>query len=146
MIFEKIERVAIGVRDLESTKLFFSDLLEIDFDEPLVEDRLNMKAVYSSFGLELVEGTAPGTVIDKFVNDRGEGVFCIVIKVTDMNKAVKRFEEKGLRQAGELQFGGLREVAFHPKDAHGVQIVLAEYTAKHTATIAALQKQPENNG
>jgi methylmalonyl-CoA/ethylmalonyl-CoA epimerase len=146
MIFERIERVAIGVGNLESTRDFFSDLLGITFDEPLVEERLNMKAVYSSFGLELVESTAPGTVIDKFVKERGEGVFCIVIKVTDMKKAVKQLENKGLRQAGELEFGGLREVAFHPKDAHGVQIVLAEYTAQHPATIAALQKQSENSG
>jgi len=146
MIFEKIERVAIGVRNLEKSKDFFSDLLGINFDEPLVEESLGMRAVYSSFGLELVEATAPNTIIDKFVTERGEGVFCIVIKVTNMNKAVKRLEEKGLRRAGELEFGGLREVAFHPKDAHGVQIVLAEYTAKHTATIAALQKPTGDNG
>jgi len=140
MIFEKIERVAIGVRDLEKARDFFSDLLGITFDEPLVGEEVKMRAAYSYFGLELVESTAPGSIIDKFVKTRGEGVFCVVIKVSDMEEAVRKLEEKGVKRAGELKFGGVREIAFHPKDAHGLQIVLVEYQAKHPATVAGLEK------
>lgn len=140
MIFDKIERVAIGVRDLDKTRDFYSSLLGIKFDEPLLEDRLKLRAAYSSFGLELVEATAPDTVLDKFVKRRGEGIFCIVIKVTNLNQAIKIFEEHGLHQAGKMQYGNLKEVAFHPNGAHGVQIVLAEYVAKHPATVAAMGK------
>jgi len=101
---------------------------------------MKIRAVYSYLGLELVESTGPGSMIDKFIQQRGEGVFCIVIKVSDLEEAIRRFEAKGLRRTGELKIGGMREVAFHPKDAHGLQIILVEYQAKHPATVAALGK------
>lgn len=143
MIFEKIERIAIGVRDLEEAKNRFEDLLGVSFDEPLQDDVLKMRAVYSPSGLELVAGTEPGTVIDRFVETRGEGIFCIVFKVNDIEEAAKVLERKGLKRVGYLKFGGLQELAFHPKGAHGVQIVLSAYKEKHPATIAALRKVSE---
>jgi catechol 2,3-dioxygenase-like lactoylglutathione lyase family enzyme len=139
-MFEAIDRVVVAVEDLDTAKDLFSDLLDMDFDEPLVDEQYNMRAVYSCLGLELVESTAPGSVIDNYIKSRGEGVFRVVIKVTDMEEAVRKFEEKGVRSVGELTIGGVREIAFHPKDAHGIQIVLAEYKAKHPATVAALEK------
>jgi methylmalonyl-CoA/ethylmalonyl-CoA epimerase len=139
-VFEAIDRIVVAVKDLDKAKEFFSDLLEIDFDEPLIDEEFDMRAVYSLLGLELVDSTAPGSVIDKYVQAKGEGVFRVVIKVSNMDEAVKRFEDKGVRAVGELTIGGLREVAFHPKDLYGIQIVLAEYKARHPATIAALEK------
>ena len=137
-MFEAIDRIVVAVKDLDKAKDLLSDLMDIDFDEPLVDEEYNMRAVYSYFGLELVESTAPDSVIDQYVKSKGEGVFRVVIKVTNMDEAVKKFEEKGVRAVGELNIGGIREVAFHPKDAHGIQIVLAEYKAKHPATVAGL--------
>ena len=140
MIFEKIERIAVGVRDLDRAKSFFSELLGITFDETLSDENLNIKAAYSAFGLELVSSMAPDSMIGRFIESRGEGVFCIVLKVTDMEMAVKQLEKMGMRRVGDLHFGRLTEVAFHPKGSHGVQIVLAEYQEKHPATLAALEK------
>lgn len=143
MVFEKIERVVIGVRDLDESMAFFSDILGIEFDKPYIVEGQNVRAVYSSFGLELVESTTPDSIIDKFLKKRGEGLFGIVIKVTDMDKAVKILEQKGLQSTGEIQIGGLKEVIFHPKDSYGCPIGLAAYKAKHPATVAALDKRPE---
>ena len=140
MIFEQIDRIAITVRDAQKAIDFFSDLLGIRFDELVGHEGLNVRAAYSSFGLEITEPTAADSVAERFLQKRGEGVFAVVIKVTNMDEAVKIFKEKGIRFAGELQAGGLREVAFHPKDTYGVEIVLAEYPTKHPATIAVLQK------
>lgn len=139
-MFESIERIVIAVKDLDKAKQKLSDLLEFEFDEPMVDEQYHMRAVYSMFGLELVESTAPGSVIDNYIQARGEGVFRIVIKVRNMDEAMARFKAKGVRAVGELTVGGMREVAFHPKDTHGMQIVLAEYKAKHPATVASLEK------
>jgi len=140
MSFEKIDRVVIAVPKIEEARELFSSMLGIEFEEVPVPDTLKLRAAYSSFGLELVEATAPNTLIDNFIRKRGEGVFAVVIKVTNMDDAVKIFEKKGMQRAGEVQYGALREVAFHPKKSHGVQIVLAEYPAKHPAITAILQK------
>jgi methylmalonyl-CoA epimerase len=137
MVFEKIERVAIAVRDFDQAEKFFSDLLDLHFDEPGVNEEAGLRAAYSAFGLELIEATKPDTLIDQFIRKRGEGVFCVVIKVKDLSEAVKSFEQKGLRRVGEINKGGLKEILFHPKDSYGVQLVLAEYKAKHPATVAA---------
>jgi methylmalonyl-CoA/ethylmalonyl-CoA epimerase len=143
MVFEKIERIVVGVRDLDLSIEFFSGLLGISFDEPFIVEGQNIRAVYSSFGLELVESVAPDSMIDRFINKRGEGVFGIVIKVTDMDKAVKILEQKGIRLTGEIQIGAMKEVTFHPKDTFGCPIGLAAYQAKHPATVAASQEAPE---
>lgn len=139
-MFESIERIVVAVKNLDQSKAMLSDLLDIEFDEPLVEENYDMRAVYSHFGLELVESTAPGSFIEKHIEAKGEGVFRIVIKVKNMDEAIQKFQAKGVRAVGELTIGGMREVVFHPKDVNGIQIVLAEYKAKHPATVAALEK------
>jgi hypothetical protein len=85
--------------------------------------------------VELVAGT-PRSAIDRSVTGRGEGVFCVVFKVTDMDAAIAHFAERGLTPVNDVTFGELREVAFHPREAHGVQIVLAEYAEEYPATRA----------
>lgn len=136
-MFERIDRVAIAVKNLDKAKGFFSDLLDITFDPPGQSEELGMRGAYSSFGLELIEATHPDSVIGRFLKQRGEGVWAVVLKVRDMDEAVRKFEQKGLRVAGDIQAGKMREVAFHPRDTYGVEIVLAEYPEMHPATVAA---------
>jgi|YNPNPStandDraft_1061719.scaffolds.fasta_scaffold06191_7 methylmalonyl-CoA/ethylmalonyl-CoA epimerase len=136
-MFEKIDRIAIAVRDLEKAKAFFSDLLDIDFDTVGECEPLGMRGAYSALGLELIEPTHPDSLIARFLNQRGEGLWALVIKVRNMEQAIQRFKDKGLVVAGDVTVGTMREVAFHPKGSHGVEIVLAEYPEKHPAAIAA---------
>ncbi len=140
-MYEKIDRIAIAVNNLEKAKDFFSELLDIHFDSPGQSEEIGMKGAYSSFGLELIEPAGPDSMIGKYLKNRGEGVWAVVIKVRDMDEAVKRFKKKGLRVAGEVKVGSMREVAFHPKDSFGVEIVLAEYPEIHPATVATLSKE-----
>ena len=67
----------------------------------------------------------------------GEVLTALVFKVKNLDEAVEKFKQKGMRVAGEVKVGDLREVGFHPKNAYGVEIVLAEYPEKHPATVAA---------
>ena len=66
------------------------------------------------------------------------GLWAVVLKVKNMDEMIKKFEAKGLKVAGDVTVGTMREVAFHPKDSYGVELVLAEYPEKHGATVAAL--------
>lgn len=135
-MIQKIDRIAIAVKDLDKAKGFFSELFGIDFDEPGTLDALGMRGCYSACGLELIEPTRQDSLIGRFIQDRGEGVWALVVKVRDMEEAVRAFTAKGLRVAGEVKVGQMREVAFHPKESFGVEIVLAEYPEKHPATVA----------
>ena len=140
-MFQGLDRIAIAVKDLDKTLKFFSELLDIDFDVFPKNEELGMRGAYSASGLEFIEPTSPDTMLGKFIKDRGEGLWAIVLKVKNMDEAVKRFKNKGLKVAGEVQVGAMREVAFHPKDSFGVEIVLAEYPEKHPATVATLLKE-----
>ena len=139
-MFEKIDRIAIAVKDLEKAADFFSDLLGIEFDIVGSSEQLGMRGGYSACGLELIESTHPDSIIGRFLEQRGEGLWALVLKVRNMDEMIKRFEEKGLKVAGDVKAGAMREVAFHPKGSYGVELVLAEYPEKHGATVAALSK------
>lgn len=136
-MFEKIDRVAIAVKDLEKAKEFFSDLLDIDFDVVGQSDALGMRGAYSASGLELIESSRPDSIIGRFLEQRGEGMWALVLKVRNMDAMIRKFQERGLKVAGDVKIGAMREVAFHPKGSYGVEIVLAEYPEKHPATVAA---------
>ena len=137
MKIERLDRVVLGVRDMDAVSAFFQDLLGLTFDPLLSDPDLGMDARYSLQGLELVAGQ-PGTAVDKFTRTRGEGIFCVVFKVSDMDEAIAHFRDKGLEPVNDVTFGAMREVAFHPAKAHGLQIVLAEYPERHPATEAVL--------
>ncbi|MEM9177366.1 MAG: VOC family protein [Myxococcota bacterium] len=140
-MIEKIDRIAIAVKDLKTSAAFFSDLLGVTWDTghgaPEVLGRLGLEASYSPSGLELVASTAEGSFIERFIERRGEGVYAVVLKVADMDAAVAHFEAKGLRKTVDFTSGEMREVAFDTEQTHGVGIVLAAYPDRHPATIAA---------
>lgn len=140
-MFESIDRIAIAVKDLDKAVGFFSDLLDIDFFIFPIKEGMGMRGAYSASGLELIAPTGPDTMLGKFIEKRGEGLWSIILKVKDMDEAIRQFEEKGLTRTGDVTFGKMREVGFHPKGAFGVEITLAEYPAEHPATVAALDEK-----
>lgn len=143
-MFEKIDRIAIAVKDLEKAVKFFSELLDIDFDIVGSCPELGMRGGYSACGLELIEPTHPDSIIGRFLKQRGEGLWALVLKVNHIDEMIKKFQAKGLEVAGDVTFGAMREVAFHPKGSHGVEIVLAEYPERHPAALAALSAADRN--
>ncbi len=143
MSLGNLERVVIAVKDLEKSIKFFHDLIGVDFDIVGTHEELKLRGAYSASGLELVEPHGKGGYVEMQLAQKGEGVIAIVLKVENMNAALEKLEKKGLKKTIDITMGQMREVGFHPKDTHGFQLVLAEYPAKHPATIAAwaLEKQ-----
>ncbi|MGY6535517.1 MAG: VOC family protein [Pararhodobacter sp.] len=139
MRIERLDRVVLGVRELDSATAFFEALLGLRFDPQISDASLGMEARYSREGLELVSGHK-GTAVDRFTQSRGEGVFCVVFKVADMDEALAHMRQHGLDPVNDVTFGAMREVAFHPSGAHGMQIVLAAYPEQHPATVAVMSQ------
>lgn len=142
-MIEKIDRIALAVKDIEKSAAFFTDLLGVKWDGGEGSDEvkentadLGMRATYSPSGLELIESTKPGSIIDKFIQKRGEGLWGLVLKVKDMEAAMKHFKARGMVVVGDYMIGEMREVAYHPKHSHGVEIILCEYPDRHPASVA----------
>jgi methylmalonyl-CoA/ethylmalonyl-CoA epimerase len=135
---ERVDRVAIGVRDLEKAMAFFSKTLGITFDVVREHKTNQYKATYSNVGLELLQPTSKSNAIAKFIDKKGEGLISIIFKVSDLEEAKKELEIMGIRLINEVSRGNLKEAIFHPKDFYNVEIALCEYEAPHPASCAAL--------
>lgn len=143
MQIEKIDRVVLAVNNIRQSAEFFQDVLGIQFDKYVEAKDQAIRVIYSSLGLQLNEAMSPTSDVKKFIDRHGEGPYCLVMKVTDIEEARNELKGKGLREIYHFQVGNLKEAIFHPKDTYGVMLVLAEYPSYHGATIAALGHEPE---
>lgn len=135
-MFEKIDRVAIAVNNLDEAMARFSKLFNTTFHELPPSPELGIRACYGPSGLELVQATNPDTELGRTIAAKGEGLWALVYRVSDMEAGVKHVKAQGMRQIGEIRVGKMHEVIFHPRDAHGVMIALAAYPDIHPATVA----------
>ncbi|MDP6782455.1 MAG: VOC family protein [Dehalococcoidia bacterium] len=141
MKIEKVDHIHIYVKELDKAIELFSDVLGTKFSDTIRdEENFGLKSVIDPLGLELLEGTRPESPISRHVEKRGEGIVAISFKVSNLDEAVEVLQSKGLRLVGRINLGHIREAQFHPKDAHGVMIELAEYQEEHGAARAALGK------
>jgi len=134
---ENIERVVLAVSDIKASIEFFSDILGTKFEEMPTGAQAQERVVVSPLGLELIQPLSDESAIAKIIKRKGEGVFSIVLKVTDLDKTAAEFAKKGLHKINEVKVGSMREAFFHPKDTRGVAFVLTEYENRHPSAIAA---------
>ncbi len=69
----------------------------------------------------------------KFLSKRGEGLYAVSFRLSRADEGAEDARRKGirvLRTVENEQLGSvfnMKEVFLHPKDAHGVHILLTEY-------------------
>lgn len=79
--------------------------------------------------LELLESTAPDGPVAKFIEQKGEGIHHVAIRVANIEEALASLKAKGVRLIDEKPRIGAHgaKIAFiHPKESHGVLIELCE--------------------
>lgn len=78
--------------------------------------------------VELIAPLGPSSFLIPFLDKRGEGLHHVTFKVTDLDEAVRRLQDKDRRVVGHRRLGGNWSEAFlHPTSAHGAVIQLAEW-------------------
>jgi catechol 2,3-dioxygenase-like lactoylglutathione lyase family enzyme len=125
MKVERIDRVAIVVKDFEKARRFFEDILGIQFPEPRIG--VGGKAAVSARpgALELWEPNAFGIEHAGLAPEFSEGIYSIVFRVDDLDEAVAEMKGKGLHPIWQLEAAGKpTEVIFAPNDSYGVRIVV----------------------
>ena len=121
MTVEKVNHIAILVKDLEKAAKDYSDLLSIEFPEPHDSQAIDMRVSRSSVGIELVAPLSPDGALAKTIERRGEGMMLVTLWVSDLQEASAKLKAKGARQVGG---DGVRSIILHPKDFHGVMVEL----------------------
>jgi methylmalonyl-CoA/ethylmalonyl-CoA epimerase len=131
-MLERIEHVALAVADLEAAIAHYRDVWGIEsvhrerIDDQGVEEV--MLPVGDSF-LQLLGATGPDTIVERFLQRRGEGLHHIAYEVDDLEETIAELKQKGVRVIDETPRHGGRDqlVAFvDPKSNHGLLVELIQ--------------------
>lgn len=129
---DKIEHIGIAVKNLSVSIPLFEKLLNTSCYKTEEVKSEHVNTAFFKTGdskIELLEATAPDSVINKFIEKRGEGMHHIAFETKDIDAEIKRLSEEGFRViSGPKPGADHKMVCFlHPKDTNGVLIeVVAE--------------------
>jgi methylmalonyl-CoA/ethylmalonyl-CoA epimerase len=129
----KINHLGIATRGLEDALKFWEDALGLEnVHTEVVEDqkvRVAMLPIGES-RIELLEPTSDDSPISKFLEKRGGGgIHHIAVEVSDIESALSRLKDRGMRLIDEKPRIGAEGclVAFvHPSSAQGVLLELVQ--------------------
>ncbi len=126
-----LDHVAVAVRRIEERLPLYRDLLGIALSgtEEVPGEKVRVAILGKGAGrIELLEASAPGSPVEKFLQERGEGIHHLCFLVDSVEETCGRLQEAGLRLSGEIRTGteGAKIAFLHPKDAGGVLIELRE--------------------
>lgn len=128
----------MAVRDIDQSSLF-TDLVGGElFDAGLSESGQFRWAQFRMPGgnvLEMiaaVDRTDSEHFVNRFIDERGEGLHHVTLKVADLGKAIDAAEGLGFEVVGRDESDPAWKEAFvHPRSAHGVLVQLAEFSDGH---------------
>src|SRR5579859_4685341 len=125
---DRIDHVAIIVRDIEQALLFYRDTLGIVpgviKEVPTEQVRIAFLPMGGPGGseIELIEPTTPASSLTKYLEKRGEGLHHICLEVDDIDSTLQEMKEKGasvLDEQPRVAAEG-RAIFLHPKGTNGV--------------------------
>lgn len=126
----KIEHIGIAVKELSVSIPLFEKLLNtLCYKTETVESEQVNTAFFQTgeSKIELLEANAPDSVINTFIERKGEGLHHIAFEVNDITEEMKRLKNEGFHFVNEKPKPGAdnKMVCFlHPKQTNGVLIEL----------------------
>jgi methylmalonyl-CoA epimerase len=131
---ERIDHVAIIVRDIEQALVFYRDTLGLVPSEIKEVPSEQVRIAFLPMGgpggseIELIEPTDPASSLSRFLEKRGEGLHHICLEVKDIEDALREMQAKGaavLDKEPRIAAEG-RAIFLHPKGTNGVLLELLE--------------------
>ncbi len=127
---KKIEHVGIAVKELAVSIPVFEKILNTKCYKTESVDSEQVNTAFFSLGenkIELLEAVSEGSVINKFIAKKGEGLHHIAFEVEDIEVEMERLQNDGFTLLNEKPKEGAdnKLVCFlHPKETNGVLIEL----------------------
>jgi methylmalonyl-CoA epimerase len=130
----KIDHIGIVVRDIEKALATYETALGLTLEDVVDVPDQQVRVAFLPLGesnVELVQPTADDTGVSRFLKKQGEGFHHVCVEVEDIEAALARLKEHGVRLIDEVPREGAHgRVAFiHPKGAHGVLLELVEHNS-----------------
>ena len=130
-MIRKIDHVGIAVKNLEAATATNKALgFEVEEIEEVEEQKVRVAMLpVGESRIELLEATSDDSAIAKFIAGRGEGIHHIAINVENIEEALKKAKDAGLKLIDEkprIGAGGKKVAFVHPKSTHGVLLEFVE--------------------
>ena len=128
----KINHLGIATKGIEEALGFWGDALGLEHIHTEVVEDQKVRVAMLPLGesrIELLEPTSDDSPISKFLEKRGGGIHHIAVEVDDIEAAIEKLKNKGMRLIDESPRIGAEGclVAFvHPSSANGVLLELVQ--------------------
>ena len=100
----KIDHLGIAVRSIDKALEFYRDQLglTVTLRESVAAEKVEAAMLpLGESRVELLEASAPDSVIAKFIDKRGEGLHHIAVTVPDLPAAIEKLKASGARVLNE---------------------------------------------
>lgn len=131
-----IDHIGIAVSNLEEAIKTYETVLNTSCYKREVVEGEKVDTAFFRTGeskVELLGATSPDSVIQKYINKKGEGIHHIAFEVGDIEAEIRRLTDEGFTVLNETPKTGAdnKLVAFlHPKDQNGVLVELCQTRKK----------------
>ena len=127
----KIDHLGIAVRSIDEALKFYRDQLGLELHSRELVGKEKVHAAMLPVGesrIELLEASAPDSVIAKFIDKRGEGLHHIAMTVPDLPAAIEKLKASGAKILNEPRIGagGHLYSFIHPSSTGGVLLELIQ--------------------
>ena len=129
---QKIEHIGVAVKNVHTSSQLFTKLMGIAPYKQETVPSENVTTLFFQLGetkIELLEATQEDSVINKFIEKRGEGIHHIAFEVANIEAEMNRLKGEGFVLLNEVPRKGAdnKLVCFlHPKGTNGVLIELCQ--------------------
>ncbi|GGB34478.1 methylmalonyl-CoA epimerase [Virgibacillus dakarensis] len=129
---KKISHIGIAVQSIDDTISFYTDVLGLELEAVETVASEGVKIAFLSIGetrFELLEPLHDTSIIQKFIDKKGEGVHHIALAVDNIKERLVQYKNGGINLINEEAKRGAdnSRIAFlHPKQANGVLFELCQ--------------------
>tara|TARA_Y100000590_G_C15088343_1_gene776591 strand:+ start:98 stop:517 length:420 start_codon:yes stop_codon:yes gene_type:complete len=127
-----IEHVGVAIKNRQNLNLIFSDILGLEFlgsEEVLDQNVLTDIYRLGNSKIEFISSINDNISIEKFINNRGEGLHHLALIVDNIKNALEYLDKMGIELIDrEPRIGaeGYSIAFLHPKSTNGILIELCE--------------------
>jgi methylmalonyl-CoA/ethylmalonyl-CoA epimerase len=122
-LIKKFNHVGIAVKNLDRAVQFFQEtygaklVWRKKFEDQKIESAL---ISIGEAQFELSASLEPQSVVDRFIESRGEGIHHVSLEVDQFDQVMEEIKAKGLRVISEADTEDFKAAFIHPKNNFGV--------------------------
>lgn len=99
MKIKKIDHIGIAVKDLDRAIKIYTDVLNLEVMKIEEFKDLRVKVAFVPVGevlVELVQPTDPDAPLAKRINEQGEGLYHLALRVENIDQALQKMKQSGI--------------------------------------------------